>query len=402
MKILHVHNYHVGRGGMEVIYEYTTRMLRQAGHEVIEMSLDSKSLDTPLKKLGAFAGSIYSPAGYRRARELIETHKPDLAHVHNLYPMFSTSVLRACRDADVPIVMNVQDYKLTCPMGQHLRNGSICTKCLEGSVAWSAIHSCKGDRLTSTAYAVSHGVTRLRHAYEKSVDLFVTPANFTADYLVRAGYERSRIVVVPNMCDLPAGEPSKCDGEYAAFVGRISPEKGLDILLDAARLTDIPIRIAGGGKMSGRVQSPGNVRFVGPMSREALPDFYRGARFLIVPSIWHEVFSIVVLEAMTMGIPVIASNIGGLAEVFEHEKHGLYVTPKDHRALANAMRRLWADPAACRRMGAAGRQFALTQYNPETFVARLTGAFSRAMDTHRAQVNDALVDSEQDRTENPV
>jgi glycosyltransferase involved in cell wall biosynthesis len=387
---------------MEVIYEYTTRLLRQSGHEVIEMSLDSKSLDSPLKKVAAFGSSVYSLSAYRQTRQLIETHRPDLAYVHNLYPMFSTSVLGACRAADVPVVMNVQDYKLTCPMGQHLRNGSICTKCMDGSVAWSAIHGCKGGRLTSGAYAISHGVTRLRRAYKRNVDLFVTPARFTADYLVRAGYERSRIVVIPNMSDLPADPPANGEGEYAAFVGRISPEKGLNVLIDAARIANIPIRIAGGGTMPNREWAPMNVRFVGPLSREALPDFYRGARFLVVPSIWHEVFSIVTVEAMGVGIPVIASNIGGLAEVFEHERSGIYVRAGDPRALAHAMRRLWGDPAACRRMGQAARQYSLERYSPEAFVGRLTAAFGRVVEEHRTGSADFFMAAEGDHSENPV
>jgi len=402
MKILHVHNYHAGRGGMEVIYEYTTRLLRQGGHEVIELTLDSKSLDSPLKKLGAFGSSVYSVSAYRKTRELIEAHRPDLAHVHNLYPMFSTSVISACRAKGVPVVMNVQDYKLTCPMGQHLRNGSICTKCLDGSVVWSAVHACKGGRLESGAYAISHGITRLRRAYQRGVDLFVTPARFTADYLVRAGYDRSRIVVIPNMSDLPPAPPAKGDGEYAAFVGRISPEKGLDVLINAARISNIPVRIAGSGTLANRDKLPENVRFVGSLSREALPEFYCGARFVVIPSIWQEVFSVVTLEAMGMGIPVIASKTGGLAEVFEHERSGIYVPPGDAQALAGAMRRLWDDPASCRQMGEAARQEAIERYSPEAFLERLTAAFERVLNQRGARTVESLAVAKQDHSENFV
>jgi glycosyltransferase involved in cell wall biosynthesis len=387
MKILHVHCYHVGRGGMEVIYDYTTALLRQRGHEVIELSRDNASLDSPMSKIGALASGIYSVSARREAEQLIAKHQPDLAYVHNLYAMLSTSVLDACHSAGVPVVMNIQDYKLTCPMGQHLRDGKICTKCRDGSVAWCAVHACKGGRLTSLGYSISHGITRMRKAYPKGVDLFVTPAKFVADHLIRAGYDESRIAIVPNMCDLPPQEPRSGDGHYAAFVGRLSPEKGLPVLIEAARLNGIPTKVA--GKLPDSEFSknaPANVSFVGPQTRQALPDFYRQASFLVIPSIWYEVFPIVALEAMTLGIPIIASDIGGLPETFQHERSGLLVPPGDAKALAAAMQRLWNNPQECRRMGDAARKYALGKYSPDAFYRRLMAAFARAIESRRSDV----------------
>ena len=377
MKILHVHSYHVGRGGVEVVFESTTRLLRAHGHEVIEMTRDNADLKSPLAKIGALGSSIFSLASKRRAWDLIETHAPDLAYVHNLYPTLSTSVLDACREAGLPVVMAVHDYKLTCPMGQHLRNGSICTKCLDGSVAWSAIHSCKGGRLTSAAYALSHGITRMRGAYHRGVDFFVTPSRFAADHLVHAGFDRARITVVPHMCDLPVETTERADGEYAAFVGRLSPEKGVDVLLAAAKETTIPVRIAGNGTIA-TDNAPQNVQFVGSISHDRLPAFYRGARFLVVPSIWFEVFGLIVVEAMFHGIPVIASNIGALPELVENEHNGLLFPAGDAAALAQAMRRLWDDAPLCRRLGNAGRETAAKKYGPDAFYRRLLAVFDRA------------------------
>ena len=384
MKILHVHNHHLSRGGMEVIYDYTTRVFRDNGHEVIEFSRDSADLKTALDKLGALATGIYSPGAGREAAALIEKHRPDVAYVHNLYPMLSTSVLDACHAAGVPTVMNVQDFKLTCPMGQHLRDGNICTKCLTGSVAWSAIHSCKGGRATSTAYAITHGITRLRRPYHRGIDLFVTPSKFAANHLVNAGYEESRIEIVRNMCDLSGDNTYAGHNDYAGYVGRISPEKGIPVLIEAARLSGIPTRIAGNGNIPGLAESaPENVRFVGPVSRKAMPDFFGGARFLVVPSIWWEVYGIVLAEAMMLGIPVIASNIGGMPEVFEHERSGLLVPPGDPHALAAAMRRLWDNPELRARMGQAGRRFAMQHYTPAVYYNRLKQVFERAIHERR-------------------
>lgn len=388
MKLLHVHNYHLGRGGLEVIYDYTTRLFRDRGDEVIELTRDSADLRSPLAKLGALASGVYSSAAGNQAREIIAKHQPDVAYIHNLYPMLSTSVLDACREAGVPTVLDVQDYKLTCPMGQHLRDGKICTKCLTGSVAWSAVHACKGGTVTSTAYAVTHGITRLRGAYHRGIDRFVTPARFTANHLVNAGYDRSRIEVVPNMCDLPGENPSTGGGQYAAYVGRISPEKGIPILIEAARRNGIATRIAGRRDVPGLKESaPANVQFVGPVSRESLPDFYRGARFLVVPSIWYEVYPVVVTEAMTLGIPVIASDTGGLPEMFEHNRSGLLVPPNDPDALASVMRQLWDNPELCSQMGEAARSHAIQNFTPTIYYNRLKAAFERAIhDGRRAGI----------------
>lgn len=393
MNILQVHNYHAGRGGMEVIFDYTSRVLRDHDHTVIELTRDSSALTSPRVMLGAFARSVYSVATYRETRRLIDAHRLQLAFIHNLYPMLSTSVLDACRDAEIPVVMNIQDYKLTCPMGRHLRGGKNCTKCMDGSVAWSAIHACKGGRVASAAYAVSHGITRARRAYQRGVALFVTPTQFSADYLVRAGFDRDTIAIVPSMCDLPVASPADGKGAYAAFVGRISPEKGVDVLIEAARLTGIPTRIAGTGDL-GHASFPENVQLVGGVGREALPDFYRNARFLVVPSIWNEVFGVVVVEAMMMGIPVIASAIGGLGLVFKHEQGGLLVRAGDVGELSAAMRRLWNDADECRRQGHLARDYAQRHFTPQAYYQNLMAAFERALQRRCDRVGSSHADTQ--------
>lgn len=385
MKVLHVHNYHVGRGGLEVIFDYTTRLLRQRGDEVMELTRDSADLKTAPEKLGALASAVYSRKAYRQTMQLIESHRPDVAYIHNLYPMLSTSVLDACRRAGVPTVMNVQDYKMTCPMGQHLRNGAICTKCLDGSVAWSAIHACKTNRITSAGYAVAHGATRIRKAYQRGIDVFATPAQFVANHMACAGFDRAKFEILPNMCDLTDDAPPTEPGKYAAYVGRISPEKGIRVLIEAATRTNIPTNIAGKGEVPGlRESAPPHVRFVGAVSRQALPDFYRNARFVVVPSIWYEVFSVVLTEALTLGIPVIATGIGGTPEVFEHERSGLLVPPGDAGALAAAMQRLWQDDALWHKLSQGARAHAKANFTPDIYYRNLTRVFERAIKDRRA------------------
>jgi glycosyltransferase involved in cell wall biosynthesis len=181
--------------------------------------------------------------------------------------------------------------------------------------------------------------------------------------------------------DLPAFDSSsRFDGRYAAYVGRISREKGLDVLLEAARQTGLPVRIAGdpAGHPSSVERAPGNVRFVGRLDRAGIAGLLAGARFLVTPSIWWEVFGLVAAEAMSREVPVIATSMGGLPEVVEHLRTGLLVPPNDAGALAGAMRRLWSlAPADRAAMGRAGREIVQRRFSPDVFYGNLMRAYAR-------------------------
>lgn len=380
MKVLNVHNHHALPGGMEVLFASITRLLRERGHEVVTLERENADLRGLFSKISAFGAAIHSPSAYRAMQEVIAAHRPDVVHVHNLYPQLSVSALDACHDAEVPVAMSVQDYKLTCPTAQHLRNGRICTKCTGGREYWCAVHNCRGSLAMSAAYAARNAYARITGKIERAVDLYLCPTQFVANTLVEAGYPADRIEVVPNFCDLPLETARSSPGSYAAFVGRVSPEKGLNVLLDAACLSNVPTRIAGDLAKMPHLKSiaPDNVQFVGALSRQELPDFLRGARFLVVPSIWNEAFGIVAAEAMSWSVPVIASRIGGLPEVVEDEVTGLLVEPGNAESLARAMRRLATDDALCLKLGAAARERALREYSVEVFYRRLMSAYTRA------------------------
>lgn len=388
LRILVAHNHHADPGGFEVFFHGVTALLRRHGHHVVTFERDNASLDSLWQKVPAFGSAIHSPSSRRAVAELLRDEQIDLVHLNNLWPLISPSVIDACRDAGVPVVMSLQDYKLTCPAGQHLRDGRICTKCLGGREFWCAAHGCRENRVQSTAYAVRNIVTRLRGTIHDGVTLYLPCSQFIADHHVRGGYDAARMHVLPNFTDLPddteASNPST-EGGYVAYIGRISPEKGLPVLIEAARQTGLPVRIAGNAaKMPELARTaPPNVQFVGKLSREQLPTFYREARFSVVPSTWYECFGIVAAESLGYGRPVIVSRIGGLPEVVEHERTGLLVTPGDPADLAAAMRRLWDEPDTLRRMSLMARERAQQAFAPQVFYRRLVNAYAKATALHR-------------------
>jgi glycosyltransferase involved in cell wall biosynthesis len=220
--------------------------------------------------------------------------------------------------------------------------------------------------------------------------MFATLTEFQRKKLIREGYPAERIVVIPNMVTAAMKEAPQ-NGAYVGFAGRISPEKGLQTLMDASlRLPDIPFRAAGDlDRMPDLpAQAPENFKFEGHLSKEALDDFYAGCRVFVLSSIWFETFGIVIAEAMLRGIPVICSRIGGLPEIVEDGVTGLLFEPGNADELADKIRYLWERPELCWKMGEAGRQKALRDYSPEKYYERLIALYEKARELHRQTTRD--------------
>ncbi|HEX8340325.1 MAG TPA: glycosyltransferase [Tepidisphaeraceae bacterium] len=373
MKVLNVHNVHAHPGGMEVVFTGLTRLLRGRGHDVVELSKDNTQLKSLFSKLAAFGGAIYSPSVYREVRELAERQRPAVAHVHNLYPQFSTSALDALHDAGVPVILHAGDYKLTCPTAQHLRHGTICEQCLGGREWNAAIHNCRGNLPMSVAYAARNAWARVSGSVHRAVSVYACPTRFVADLLVRGGYPADRVRVLPNFLDLPDAPPPPRLGDCVGYLGRISGEKGIDVLIEAARITGCETRIAGDATHAPALLAnlPPNATAVGRIGREGLDAFFADLRVLVVPSVWYEVFGLVCIEALSRGVPVIASDIGGLPEVVTHERTGLLVPPGDAAALSAAIRRVTDDEPFARALGARGREVVRESFSAEAFYRQL-------------------------------
>jgi glycosyltransferase involved in cell wall biosynthesis len=402
VKLLNVHNRHVGAGGSEVMFSSMTKLLRERGHDVIEVQKDNADLRLPVQKLAAFGSAIYSPAAKREMTELLKRERPAAVHVHNLFPQFSVSILDACRGAGVPVLFHVHDYKISCPTAQHLRNGQICTKCNGGREYFCAIHNCRGSWPMSIGYALRNMYARSSGKLVDGASLFLTCSSFVRDRLIDNGFPQEKCRTLNNFIDMPPFTGRGGEGEYIAYVGRISPEKGIDVLLAAAAQLKLPVKLAGDPKfMPGVVErAPANVRFVGKLDRPSTDRFLQNARMLVAPSIWWEAFGLVAAEAMSRELPVIASRTGGLAEVVDHNINGILVEPNDATALAAAMTELWDDAPRRAAMGQAGREKAERLYSPHAFYANLSAAYQHVLP--RAESSELLADSLQDNDRNPI
>ncbi len=382
MKIAQVHNWHRFGGGSEIVVETTVNLLRAKGHDVLLQTYDSRNLMHNLRgKAKAFAWGIYSPAGRKSIRKMIAKDAPEIIHVHEVYPYFSPWILKDLKNAGIPVVMTCHDYRLTCPISTHYRNGETCTKCQDKNEFQCIFNNCRNNILESAAFALRSFSARKMNLFSENITCYTTPSNFVKNWLVESGFPGERIHVLPNVNPISNSEPKKNNGEYIGYVGRISEEKGIDTLLEAARQTELPVRLAGDYSVMPDLvaAAPSNVEFIGTLNRDQLADFYRNARFVVVPSTCLETFGMVALEAMSYGLPVIASRTGGLQEVVNDDVSGFLFEKGNAMQLAEKMKQLWANPELVRKMGEAGQTKLSREYSKEIYYSRLMAIYEETL-----------------------
>jgi glycosyltransferase involved in cell wall biosynthesis len=387
LRICLVHNSYGKFSGEEAVVHGLVELLRSNGHEVVELIRSSDELKTMfLGPVRAFFSGIYNPSSRKVMGRLLAEHHPDVVHVHNVFPLISPSVLPECRRAGVPVVMTVHNYRLVCPNGLHMPKGryQICEKCSGGREYWCVLRNCEQSYLKSLGYALRGYIARRFGFFRKNVTIFACLTDFQRKRLMAEGYPEDRLHVLPNMAPAVAdagAELGRADG-FAAYVGRISPEKGVDLLLAAAKsLSDIPFHLAGDCEAMPHLlqQADKNVSFLGPLDKGALSGFYRESRFLLLCSTWFEGFPVVLLEGMAHGRPVIAPRIGGIPEIVDDGVTGLLFEPGNAEDLADKVRYLWDRSDLCRQMGRAGRSKALREYSSGRYYERLLVLYYEAI-----------------------
>jgi glycosyltransferase involved in cell wall biosynthesis len=392
MKIVIVHNRYglPGRGsGEEVAIDAISNLLRDKGHTIIPHI--RSSLEVPqmkLGRLGPFFTGIYNVCAKQEMEKLLDREKPDLVFVQNLFPLFSPSVLVACRKANVPVAMRCPNYRLVCPNGLFMTKGKICERCSGGKEYWCILKNCEDNIFKSIGYALRGFTARLFSLFKDNVDVFMVLTEFAKKKLVQNGFPAKKIQVISGLADMDRFNSgfNRNQGRYVGFVGRVSPEKGIDLLVEAAkRLPDIPFKVAGNFDRLPNLtrQAPPNVEFLGQLDQAALTSFYSKARMIVAPSKWYEGLPMTIIEAMLAGRPVICSDIGGLPEIVDDSATGLLFHFDDPGDLTEKIQRLWNDPELCRKMGAAAREKAEKAYHPDAFYERLMSAHLLALRSNR-------------------
>lgn len=340
MRILTVHSRYQIRGGEDECREAEERLLREMNHSV-EVYEENNERVAALGNVSMALRTVWSVEAYETVRRRLWSQPHDLVHVQNFFPLISPSVYYAAKAEAVPVVQTLHNYRLLCPNGLFYRDGHVCEDCLGKPVPWSGVlHSCyRGSRAASTAVATMLSTHRAMGTWSNMVDVYIALTEFARQKFIEGGLPANKIVVKPNFVhpDLGIGEGR---GGYALFVGRLSPEKGLDTLLAAwERLGGkVPLKIVGDGPLASWVADTAkrlsHVEWLGRKPLEEVYDLMGEAMLLIFPSNWYETFGRVAVEAFAKGTPAIAANIGAIGELIEHGRTGLHFRPGDSDDLA--------------------------------------------------------------------
>lgn len=411
MRILHVNKFLRVVGGSETYMLSVAELQRAAGHQTeffgmeheeneavvgAELGADlhlasAVALDdakTGLRgKISAASAMIWNRDAAKAMADTVDSFQPDIVHLHNIYHQLSPSILRVLKQRQIPTVMTVHDYKLVCPSYKLLAGGELCEACIGGGFRSAVKQRCQdGSLAQSSLLAVESRLHRTLRAYDP-VTLFLCPSEFLLSKLDAGGVFPDRLRHVPNFV-APAKAASPAPGAklIVLFVGRLSREKGVDVLIDAANQLQgsAEVVIIGDGPetaaLTAQVAQTGSpARLIGRKRPEEVREWLSRASALVVPSRWHENQPISILEALSQEVPVISTDLGGLGELVRDGETGFTAPANDSAALAKAIDDLTSSPETIRRLGRQGAELVERCHSTSVHLQTLSAAYDEAI-----------------------
>jgi glycosyltransferase involved in cell wall biosynthesis len=348
MKVLVVHNRYQQRGGEDAVVDAETRLLAANGVEVQRFDADNDAIQSVVTKIQVSLGQFGLPtAAQARFRSALSAFRPSVVHVHNWFPTLSPSLFNICYRENVPVVHTLHNYRLLCVNATLFRDGHVCEDCVGTTLRTPGVlHSCYRGSTAGSAVATGGMLTHWSlGTWNRSIDRFVALTEFARQKLIEGGLPSDKVIVKPNFVDPDPG-PGEGRGGYFLFVGRLTEEKGIRVLLDCWKDgQDLPtLKIAGTGPLENEVRAAvgtmPNVEWLGARSSEEVLGLMADASALLCPSQWYEGMPRVVIESLAVGTPIIASSIGCYPEMIVDGETGALFHTGDAVALRSRLRDL--------------------------------------------------------------
>jgi glycosyltransferase involved in cell wall biosynthesis len=389
-RVLLLHNHYQQPGGEDQVFASEASLLEARGHRVLRYTSHNDHV-ARMGRTTLARATVWNGAVYRELRTLIQRERPQVAHFHNTFPLLSPAAYYAARAERVPVVQTLHNYRLLCPNALFFRDGGVCEDCLGRAVPWPGVaHACyRGSRSSSAAVAAMLTSHRMAGTWSHAVNTYIALTEFARRKFAEGGLPTQKISVKPNFVYSDPGI-GYGKGEYVLFVGRLSREKGVDLLLAAwKRLRGrLPLKIVGDGPVAGQVAEAvrrlRGVEWLGSQPKDSVLALMKDARALIFPSVWYEGFPMVIAEAYAVGLPVIASDLGSMSSLIDHGRTGLLFGPGDTEALTAQLQWVLANPADLKRMREGARAEFEAKYTAERNYQILTQIYQMSIERVKA------------------
>ena len=394
MRVLVVHSRYRSAipSGENRVVDQESEALARAGHEVRRFEKKSDEIEhwSAAQKALLPARVVWSRESHRELAATLRGYRPNVVHVHNTFPLVSAAVLYACRDASVPVVATIHNYRLMCASGNFVRQGAVCHDCMGKLPVRGAVHGCYRGSRAATAPLVVATVAH-RKAWRSLVSAYVFISAAQRDLHLALNLPSSRVFVRHNMIPYRDIQPAPRD-PVVAYVGRLEEGKGLRLLMAAwdrylgsSHDPGLRLVIAGAGSLDREVAAWASARpsveTLGIIPPGQAQELMSRARAVLVPSVWEETFGLVVVEAMAAGTPAIAAGHGSLTELVTPGTDGVLFRPGDPDALAGAVADVAAHPEKYESYGRRARETYEQRFNPDHSLKRLLEIYSFAI-TH--------------------
>ncbi len=400
MKILLANKFFFRNGGSEVVMFQERDFFVRAGHDVVDFSMqDDRNIESSYSahfasrqdyrgggKLGKIKSAltlVHSPEAVRKIEALIEETRPDLVHCHNIYHQLTPSIIGAAKKLGVPVVLTLHDSKPVCPVYVRLRDGHVCSDCLEGDFFNVVKNRCADGSLGKSALLYAEAVIQKYLGNYEKVDVMIAPSRFMQEAIshrIPAG--RTRLLY--NGVNTSTIQASGADEGYALYLGRLSSEKGVRTLLEAhaASDKDWPLVVAGTGPLEESLKRQySKAKFVGHVTGTQLHEVVGRAAVVVVPSECYENCPMSVLEAMAYGKPVVGSRMGGIPELVVDGETGLLFDAGNVEQLRGQLDKLMLDTALRRNMGHRARLRAEQEFSLDRHNAGLMAIYESLLQT---------------------
>lgn len=393
-RVLIANKFYYPRGGDCIYTIDLAELLKAHGHDVAIFAMQHPdTLPTQWNKyfpeevrfgIGLSAiKAVMRPFGtaevIRNFNSLLDDFKPDIVHLNNIHSQLSPIIAELAHNRGIKVVWTLHDYKLLCPRYDCLRNGEICELCLNHK--HNVIkHRCLKNSSIASCIAFLEAKKWNKDKLEKYTDQFITPSHFVFEKMKSGGFSSSNMTHLCHFVNKKKYENIDYKKEdYYCYVGRLSPEKGLATLIDAANQLPYKLKIIGDGpskeELKARVNKNASIEFLGFKPWEEIKTIVNKARFIVAPSEWYEVLGLVIIEAQCLGTPTLGARIGGIPELIDEGFSGMTFESRNAEDLKVKIESMWKTPFDYKSLAL----FSQKKYNAETYYQQLINIYNQSI-----------------------